>query len=316
MNFDRLDLNLIKIFDSLYREKTLTRVAKIMGLSQPAISHSLAKLREFFDDPLFVREKNIMVPTAKAERIHGRMGRSLERLRHAVEDRGHSDPTRSSRAFMLGLTNYTGVVVLPRLLAALEQQAPMIRVFTRHAGAGQKADFLEEGSIDLAIGCSPINRSGLKQQRLFDDQEVCIAGRSTRVPEHAITPDNISRYSLIRLQVAQHETTDIFQHLDKEKIDIKTTFTTDQETLIPLIVAGSNHIGIVANKIARVYQKAFGFDIYPVRGLDTRFTARQYWHSRNDKDPVHQWFRRLVKTVCAQEGWPDESSKADHADII
>lgn len=300
MNLHDLDLNLLKVFDTLYKEQSLTRVARSMHLSQPAISHSLAKLRVFFNDPLFVREGHLMVPTKRAQTLNEDINTSLTMIRKTLEDKGHTDPRQSSRTFVLGLTNYCSVMVLPELLQTLEKEAHQIQVITRHSTLEQKETSLEEGGLDLVIGCSQIKKSGFMQQKLFSDKEVCIAGKHTKIPEKEINLENIGRYPVIRLQVSQHETTGIFPTLDSQKIKLNNTFTTDQEFVIPDIVTKTNHIGIVAKKIALKYQQTFNFNIYPIQGIDTRFTIQQYWHMRADNDPVHTWFRQVVKKISTR----------------
>ncbi len=300
MNIKDLDLNLLKIFDTLYKEKNLTRVAKLMALSQPAISHSLARLRDFFEDPLFVREGNLMVPTTRAQNIYDNINRSLKTIQQTIEDKGRTEPARSSRTFVLGLSNYCSVTVLPDLIEVLEKKAPSINIRTQHLTLAQKTRCLEDNTIDLVIGCSKIQKAGIKQQKLFSDKEVCIAGDLTGIPENGINLDNIGQYSLIRLQTSQHEKSDIFQTLDERKIQFKSTFTTDQEFIIPQIVASTRHIGIVAEKIALKYKNAFGYEIYPIKEIETKFTIRQYWHMRQDNDPVHKWFRKLLLGTCRQ----------------
>ncbi|MCG8687047.1 MAG: LysR family transcriptional regulator, partial [Desulfobacterales bacterium] len=279
------------------REESLTQAARSMNLSQPAISHSLAKLRDFFNDPLFVRQGNRMKPTLRAKTAGGEIGKSLELINRVLGDRGQDDPRESSRTFVIGITNYSSLVLMPELLPVLEKLAPGIRIITQHLTLVQKTRFLENGDLDLVIGCSRIQRAGIREQSLFSDREVCVAGRSTEIPEGAIGPDNIGRYNLIRYQVSQQETTDLFHILDQQKIKFNTPFITDQEFLIPQVVIRTGYIGIVAEKIANSYRKGFPFTVYPLEGFETRFRIRQFWHLRQDTDPVHQWLRELIADI-------------------
>lgn len=299
MNINKLDFNLLKVFDAIFNEQKLTMAAQKLSLSQPAVSHSLAKLRDFFNDPLFVREKNAMMPTAKALLIHANIKKALSLLRQTIEDKGDTNPEKSSRSFCIGLTNYCSITVLPGLLKKIEQQAPHIRITTLHSTLQQKTQYLEDGRFDLVISCSRLKTAGLKQQRLFEDREVCIAGPQTIIPGGSFSIDQISDYPLIRLQISDNESSDIFRLLDKKKLPLRNTFTTDQELIIPQVVSTTGYIGIIAQKIAEKYQQAFDFNIYPITGIKTRFSAWQYWHLRDDKDPIHTWFRNRVKAVCA-----------------
>lgn len=297
MNVRDLDLNLLKVFDAILREESLTRAAKSMNLSQPAISHSLAKLRDFFNDPMFVRQGNRMKPTLRAKAAGVEIGKSLDLINRVLEDRGQEDPRASSRTFVIGITNYSSLVLLPELLPELEKQAPGMRIITRHLTLTQKTRFLENGDLDLVIGCSRIQRAGIREQTLFSDREVCVAGRSTRIQEGSISPDNIGQYNLIRYQVSQQETTDLFHILDQQKIPVNTPFITDQEFLIPQLVTRTGYIGIIAEKIADTYRDGFPFKVYPLEGFETRFQIRQFWHLRQDTDPVHGWLRELIADV-------------------
>ena len=305
MNIKSLDLNLLKIFEAIFREKNLTNAALEMSLSQPAISHSLSRLRVFFNDPLFVREANMMVPTTRAESIYQDVKQSLKIIQKVLENKGQDIPANSSRTFVIGISNYCSMAVLPNLLSELSKKAPDIKIRAKHLTLKQKNQCLEEGSMDLVIAGSMNQKTSLKQQKLFSDEEVCIAGELARINGDFIDLANIGLYPLIRYQVSQQEKVSIFQKLDAKKIRLRASIITDQELIIPQLVSSTNHLGIVGKKIALKYKENFKLKILPIRGIDTQFSVKQFWHMRQDKDPVHSWFRKLVKAVGQQVSQED-----------
>ena len=298
MDIKNLDLNLLKVFDAVYRGQNLTRAAKEMDLSQPAISYSLGKLRQFFQDPLFVREGHVMVPTPRAQALNKEIRAALSLIRDLLDHGGGSSPWESSRTFSIGVSNYCSLTLIPDLVARLAQAAPAMTVRTRHCTMAQRVAGLEDGSLDLVLAGAMETKANLKCQTLFHDHEICIAGPGTDIDPQGIHPEELGQYPFIRYEISPREKIDLLQQLDSRKIPLKTRAIMDQELMIPHLVARTGGIAIVARRVALSFEKALGLKPIPIRGMDTRFTIRQFWHPRHDADPVHAWFRRLVKEVA------------------
>ncbi|MCG8565660.1 MAG: LysR family transcriptional regulator [Desulfobacterales bacterium] len=298
MDIKNLDLNLLKVFEAVYRGKNLTRAAKEMSLSQPAISYSLGKLREFFKDPLFVREGHAMVPTPRAEALNTDVKAALSLIRDLLDHGGSKDPSESSRTFVIGISNYCSLTLLPELVACLSKAAPAMAIRTCHCTIAQRIAGLEEGSLDLVFAGAMENKAKLKVQTLYTDHEICIAGASSSIPQRPVQPEELGRYPFIRYEMSPGERLDLFRQLDERKILLQTRAITDQELMVPELVDRINGVGIVASKVGYVFKEKLKLKTMPIMGMETSFKVRQYWHPRHDNDPVHTWFRNLVKEIA------------------
>jgi len=173
MNLAGLDLNLLVALDALLSERSVTRAAQRVGLSQPGMSNALARLRVLFGDPLLVRQGATLVPTSRAEALAGPVREALELIRGAIEPATGFDPARDRRSFRLSCSDYTVLMLIGPLVRSLEAQAPglTVEVLPRMADAGRA---LSSGAVDLVIEPPEImGRSDLPATRLWQDRWMC-----------------------------------------------------------------------------------------------------------------------------------------------
>jgi DNA-binding transcriptional LysR family regulator len=160
------DLNLMVVFDALMRERQVSRAAAELGLSQPAVSNALARLRRLLGDPLFVRTPGGMAPTPRALAMAPAVGQALAQLRGALNTAAGFDPAASTREFRLGMTDVGEIYFLPGLLRALGERAPGVLVSTARHSAVQLAEALAGDQLDLAIGLLPQLQGGFFRRQL------------------------------------------------------------------------------------------------------------------------------------------------------
>src|SRR5262245_506652 len=155
VNLSGIDVNLLVVFDALVHERSVTRAATRVGLSQPALSNALSRLRVLFGDPLLVRVGREMSPTRRALDLAGPINRALVDLQHAVDSTATFDPKRSARTIRLALTDYVATVLLPRLIRCLTRTAPGVDIETQPLDGRLPAEELRSGRLDLAFGNFP-----------------------------------------------------------------------------------------------------------------------------------------------------------------
>ncbi len=147
-----VDLNLLKIFDAILTEGAVTRAGNRIGLSQPAMSAALVRLRDLFEDRLFVRTPGGMEPTARARELAGPIQRSLREIEDALRNSPEFDPARARRTFVVGMTEYAEVALVERLTELLRQQSESIDLRLRSIAKVEYLDLLDEGGIDAFVG--------------------------------------------------------------------------------------------------------------------------------------------------------------------
>jgi DNA-binding transcriptional LysR family regulator len=173
MNVRSLNLNLVPILEALLSERSVTRAARRLGMTQPAVSNALAQLRVIFDDPILVRSGPRMTPTQRALELETPLAEWLAELERLLGP-GEFDPAKESRTFTLATTDYVGFVLLPLLLAELARRAPGIRLRIQAWPHHRVTPSLERGEVDLMIGFYEQLPASHREETLFEDRFVCI----------------------------------------------------------------------------------------------------------------------------------------------
>ena len=189
MNLNQLDLNLLLIFDALMEKRRVRDVATSVGLSQPAVSSALRRLRETLGDELFLRSSDGMVPTPFAEQIAVPVAEALATLENSLWHRDRFDPLDADRMFRIAMSDIGEIYFLPRLLATLQERAPGVQLETvRSVGDDLRGGMLA-GRIDLAIGLLSGLQGGFRQRRLFQQSYVCLLRRDHPALQDNLPPD-------------------------------------------------------------------------------------------------------------------------------
>lgn len=294
MDISRVDLNLLVVFAALCEHQSVTRAGAAIGLSQPAMSSALSKARILFNDPLFVRTRGGMRPTARAEALAEPVRRVLESVRSEVLQKSHFDPQTSAHTFTLIMPDIGEIAFLPKLLERLRTGAPEAAVRTLAMPPPAIEHALESGAADLAVGLFPdLTKAGFYQQRLFRNSFVCVASADhPRLSE----PMTLRRYLALSHAVVRPEGRphDLFDrelqklgHVRRVRLEIPHYLS------LPEIISGSDLVATLPRDIGLSFV-AHG----KLRMLDppvnVTFDVKQYWHERARKDPVNVWLRQQV----------------------
>lgn len=297
MNLSEFDLNLLVVFDAIYREKNLTRAGQRLNLSQPAISHSLGRLRDAFEDPLFVRHGNQMEPTPLAEELRQNVRNILDLAENTLEDKGRFEPARSTRTFYIGIQDYPMLPLLPRLISAIKPEAPQIKIRTWHLSKERRKTALEDGELDMVIGITQDFGNNIQQQELFRDKEVCIFRK-----RHPHIGDELPLEQYLEAEFISQAGND----LDENPVDItlknlgydrKIRLAVDNEIIIPQLVSKTDYLANIAERVAREFAVQLPINILPIPIPVEEFRIVQYWHVRNQQDEAHSWLRGIVKSA-------------------
>ncbi len=297
VNLNRVDLNLLKVFDALVAEGHATRAAERIGLTQPAVSHALNRLRALFGDPLFVRSPHGMVPTSLAQDMAPKIHSILEQVEGMLIGGRVFDPATSTRQFVLGLSDYAAFVLLPRLTARLDREAPHVSLIVRNTGHDVGLAMLEESSVELIAGNFPEPASHMREELLYEEDFVC-ASRSDH-PELAGTLD-LDRYlSLRHLQVSTSgNPTGYVDAVLRDKGLTRTVALTVSHFLLAPMLADSSHL--LATEPRRLFTSLadrLQLKLFPPPITIPSFRVVQTWHARHDADPGHQWLRRVLREI-------------------
>ncbi|MCG4454933.1 LysR family transcriptional regulator [Pseudomonas sp. MMS21-TM103] len=288
-------MNLLLAFDALLRERNVSRAAENLGLTQSAMSHALRRLREFYEDPLFVRIGDAMKPTPFAEEVSGFVLDIVSTVQRNLLARASFDPTTSVRVFSLCMTDMGELVFLPRLIEALQRLAPNCRIRTSQMSTEHIANSLEKGDTDLAIGSHYIQDPNLFQQELFKHSFATIV--SNAYPHDEMDLQQFLSMKHISV-VLSDRSTRYDQFIDDLGLQRDIYLTTPHFVTIPTILEGD--LGLVAtvpSELGKIFLRYKAVKVVKTPIVAPPLNLRQYWHPRHHHDPGIIWLRQLVKTL-------------------
>jgi DNA-binding transcriptional LysR family regulator len=295
VNIKGLDLNLLVVFEVLFSEGNATRAATRLGLSQPAVSHALKRLREQLGDPLFVRAVRGLVPTPKAEALHRPVREFLQGLERSLGVREDFDPARAEDSFRVATTDYFEQVAVPGLLARLEREGPGTTLLCRPAGGRLPKEELEEGKVDLAIaGFFGELPERYYQQELFKDDFVGVVARKHPRLKTKVSLDAFAREKHVLISLGGDLTSRASAALAQKGHRMQYLAAVSSFSAPGWIVSSSELVLTCPRRLAETFEAHL-----PVRHFELPFKIPgirvvQVWHERTHRDPAHKWFRALV----------------------
>jgi DNA-binding transcriptional LysR family regulator len=301
MNFAAFDLNLLRVFDALMRERSVTRAGALIGLSQPAVSSALSRLRHALGDELFVRRGNDMVPTPRAEALAERVREALAQLEQAIYGDARFDPSRADRIFTLMGADFFATLLMPDLAERIAELAPHVALRMVDSARGEVERLLRENVIDLALESPTDMPEWISQQPLFHSPFAVIAARNHKelrkrgVKPGAVIPLDLYCSSPHALRSIDGSMTGLLDEaLHKVGAKRRVLLTLQNFQGIARAVAHGRLIAAVPVEFAHAVAKDLGLAIYrpPVEVPPPEM--RMYWHKRHDRNPAHRWIRDQV----------------------
>jgi DNA-binding transcriptional LysR family regulator len=295
-----IDLNLLSVFQEVYRERQISAAARRLGLTQSAVSNALARLRRTFGDELFVRTAHGMQPTPLAQQMAEPIGAAMAQVALALSQRSRFDPATSGRRFTLAMTDVGEVYFMPVLIECCRSGAPNVEIASIRANGLTLKDDMETGRVDLAIGAFEDVSEALYHRALFRQHFVSMFRK-----DHPLAKGKVD---LARFVAAPHLIVDAAQSpydrinalLDKAGVTAGARFRVPHFTAVPYIVSTSELVVTVPQKLAESAAGPFGLKwIAPPLALPTLQT-NVFWHRRFNHDPGIQWLRGLIADVFAE----------------
>ncbi|MBI9111868.1 LysR family transcriptional regulator [Maridesulfovibrio ferrireducens] len=297
-NLSNLDLNLLVILDTVFTERSLTLAGKKLFMTQSAISHALSKLRDHFEDRLFIRRGNRMDPTPLCEELHQNLSPSLKKILQSLEDRGEFSPATSRRTFCLGLSDYLCNLLLPEIISKIQKQGPGVTLRIVQATYEQRTAMLQSGKLDIFLGCSRNYGAGVFKEKLFEDREICILRKDHPITGDVMTEDEMSKAEFVALSLSESGLGFLEDFLYRKGVQRKIKVVVQQEVVIPSLVSSSNLVGTLAERLAQTYSQIMPVRIIQLPLENTVFEIFQHWHAVNDNDPAHRWMRSIINDVA------------------
>ncbi|MBD8493519.1 LysR family transcriptional regulator [Pseudomonas syringae] len=293
MNLRDLDLNLLRVLHQLLIDQQVSVAAEHLGLSQPAMSNALKRLRTALNDELFVRTGRGMQPTPYAASLAKPVAQALALLGQALQPRVGFDPASSLRRFTLAMTDIGEIWFMPRLIEALLQRAPGVSVTTVRSDA-QLSEGLAGGAVDLAVGLQPDLQNGFYQRRLFIHRYVCLCRRDHPLARQPMTVESFCRQAHVHVAAISTGHGEVEQHLRRAGLQRDIRLQVPHFVAVGHILQRSDLVATVPERFASTCLAPFDLVTLPLPVPLPEIAINLFWHARYHKDPANQWFRDLM----------------------
>lgn len=295
VNLAKIELKLLVVFDALIAERNVTRAAHRLGMSQPALSNALNRLRSLLNNQLFVRTGNGMIPTRKAEDLAEAVQGALRQLEVALEPTTF-EALEVEWTFDLAVSDYASVVLLPSLIAHVAEAAPGVKLRITSKPNGEVLGLLDANEADVAIGIIPDLPGRFGRADLFGDRYVCMMRQDHPLAGRPLDLAGFTAAEHLAIKPGTDEVSRADRLLERNGVRRRTITTVHQFLAAPAIVARSEMIVLVFERMISAFDaKNFYFCRVPVADMGVRISA--VWNQAQSGRAAHKWLRRQIAAV-------------------
>jgi DNA-binding transcriptional LysR family regulator len=290
----RIDLNLFVVFEVIYRERNVTRAAEILCLTQPAVSNSLARLRDLLDDPLFVRTPQGMTPTPIAHNIMPHVVEALGLLDKSVSQ-GHTFvPAEANREFVLSMTDLSESIFLPAIMSKLSVEAPNVRIKSHYMQRDMLARSLTAGELDLAIDVPLVREDSLQHTPLLSDRYVCAVNPEHQLADTELTLETYLALKHMHISNRRKGMGQVDVALHKLGKSRNIVLWSQHYMVAPLVGRDTDLVLTIPYQMAKQYNLVVKELPFRMPSLETHL----YWHDNNDA--ANEWLRGLLEDLVKE----------------
>jgi len=310
-NLARIDLNLLLVLDALLIERHVTRAGERAGLSQPATSNALKRLRLLFADPLLVRSGNSMELTERARQLKTELRPALEALSSAIESPASFEPLTCDATVRVATTDHVMLRTLPALQRTLSTQAPVLRLDVQLLGSIDGPELLRRNELDLLVGVYRRLDPALRRASLFTEDTVALLRHGHPALRHApdagdvLAVDVLFAHQHLRIAPTRDDPGALARELGPRSTARHVAVTVPNYLPAPFVIAETDLIAVLSRSVAERFADQLDLEI---RSIGVELPEQQFdavWHPRHDDTPHIQWFLDTLRTVAAKpRSWP------------
>ena len=300
MNLRKLDLNLLTVFDAIVMEGSLTRAAEGIGMSQPAMSNALSRLRHALGDDLFVRDGRTIQPTPRALELAPQVREALELLSNALDTPPRFDPGKKQE-FTIGCFDYFEAVVLPDLQQRVLQRSPESQLVSRTGVASTFLKPLRYGGIDLVIDYVPLAQPDVIVEALFDEELILLACENNPIVNQKMDIRLFSQQRFALREDRPDEPTpevDLILGANGLKRDIAMSVT--NWLALPFLVSQSALVATAPRYLVTRFAKHLPLRVMPLPFKIKPIPIYMMWHATKNRQPENRWLRAQIKRSCRE----------------
>ncbi|SON54011.1 HTH-type transcriptional regulator LeuO [Hartmannibacter diazotrophicus] len=294
----RYDLNLLPVFVALMEERNVTRAAERLGITQPALSNALGRLRETLRDPLFIRERYGMRPTQLAEEMAPMIEAALAQFDDLILGQQSFDPAGATRLFTFASNSYVEFILLPSIIARLRERAKGIRLRLLPYGSDLTETGAMSGTTEMVLGRIVDPPDNMVVQHLMDDGLACVVRAG-----HPLIGDSISREqyaAMLHVNVLPpgRLRAGLFQALEKQGLKREVAVSVTHFLSVPEVIAVTDYCATLPRLVCKALTKDPRLKILPTPVDLGTFPVEAAWHVRYRQDPAHRWLRALIGEIA------------------
>ena len=294
------DLNLLRTFAALMKERSVTAASQQLGLTQPAVSGSLAKLRQLFGDPLFTRTRYGIVPTLKAEAIAPMIQKTLAELDAVVLGERKFDPKISTRQFQIAANSYFECVLVPHLTKAIAKLAPNMTLKVIPIGTDLAAANLSGGVTQLALGRFDNASDSYMLQNILLDEFVCVVRANNSYVNETLTLKAYETMKHVIVAPPSRLKTGVFKILKSQSIRRDVAIAVSHFLAVFPVIATTDYCATLPKRIARIYSNDSRYRILTPPKDFGKFPMHMVWHHCYSHDDGLQWLREIIHNICKE----------------
>lgn len=300
MRFKKLDLNLLVVLNALLDERSISRAAEKLFLSQPATSNALARLRQFFNDDLLVSSGRQLILTPRGKELVEPVREVLMRIDSTIATQPVFEPATESRAFTLLVSDYSTSVLIPPLLETLYREAPRLRINLRDQ-IGRPGEALEQGEADFLVSPSQYLSKEHPSVALFEEDYVCVTWEGNTRIRNELSFDDYLSCGHVTATFANSNPLPTFEGWFIESFDVsrRVEVTVPSMTALPALVVGTDRIATVHRRIALRARQTLPIKMWEPPPKIPRLVQMLQWHKHRSDDPAIGWIRDKIIAVAA-----------------
>jgi DNA-binding transcriptional LysR family regulator len=297
VNLRSIDLNLMVALDALLTERHVTKAADKVGLSQPAMSNALSRLRAMFSDELLVRTATGMTPTPRALELVDPLSQLLRQAERVLESDAGFDPQTTKRTFTIRMSDILSCLLLPQLMVQ-SRNAPSIGYNVLHLPPARTIDALERDEVDLAISMGLDHSNAIRSEQLLRDRMVCIMRKSHPIAaSETISFDDFIAQEHMKVSMSPTDVRFVDDVLGEVGRERKIVLNVPHWLVVPHVLRRTDLIAVMPGQLAAVLMDA-DLKMFEVPFESAPFSWLMYWHRRYDQSNANRWLRNHVQTVC------------------
>lgn len=299
LDIPRQNLNLLVVLDALLNERSITRAAARLHMSQPAMSAAVAKLRQWLGDPLLVRGVGGYALTTRAEELIDPLRLILEDIERTLQMPAVFDPASAQNTFRIAANDAFELVVLPPLMERLQQVAPQVRIVVESTEGVVPVDALTRGAVDVAWGHFEEIPSGLRTEVMLEDTLACLVRKGHPSIQGTLSLMQFCTAPHLMVALKGNTLPELVQRRMAESgLTLNVALQVAHMLAAPVIVMKSDYLLTLPTRVARSYAELLGLEFLPLPFNYPPIALSLVWHERVHRDAGTIWLRRTIQSVC------------------